>query len=48
MSRELHISTGNNELFDNQVSYTDGGRKFKTQITLGNGGQFSNIKYVSF
>merc|ERR1712235_204784 len=37
-----------NELFDNEVSYTDGGRKFKTQITLGNGGQFSNIKYVSF
>merc|ERR1712235_87397 len=32
-----------NELFDNEVSYTDGGRKFKTQITLGNGGQFSNI-----
>ena len=37
-----------NELFDNEVSYTDGGRKFKTQITLGNGGQFSNIKYVRF
>jgi len=35
-----------NESFDNEVSYTDGGRKFKTQITLGNGGKFSNIKYV--
>ena len=35
-----------NEPFDNEVSYTDGGRKFKTQITLGNGGEFSNIKYV--
>merc|ERR1712131_352819 len=32
-----------NELFDNEVSYTDGGRKFKTKITLGNGGKFSNI-----
>merc|ERR1712131_505869 len=32
-----------NELFDNEVSYTDGGKKFKTNITLGNGGKFSNI-----
>jgi len=28
---------------DNEISYTDGGRKFKTEIKLGNGGQFSNI-----
>merc|ERR1712131_467043 len=43
MGRMMPSDIASNELFDNEVSYTDGGRKFKTKITLGNGGKFSNI-----